>query len=140
MKNKIAQFLMLVGLTFGLAVFAQAQTGGTYKANIPFSFIVGEKSFAAGDYSISFGLQGDRNKFIIRSKDGKRSAIVAYTVPKENGETSEDGKLVFYVSNEHYFLSEVNTRQTSVELPNSQMKKQEKEKRPEKKVEVALAR
>lgn len=140
MKNKIAQFLMLVGLTIGLTVFANAQTGKTYKANIPFNFIVGEKSFSAGDYSIKFGLMGDPNKFLISSKDGKRSAIVAFGISQENGETSEDGKLVFNVSNEHYFLSEVNTRQTSVELPNSHIRKQEKEKRPEKKVEVALAK
>lgn len=128
---------MLVGLTVGLTVFAQAQTGATYKVNIPFDFIVGEKSFSAGNYSLEFGrLQGDRNNFVIRSITGKQSAAIVFGIPKYSDAGMENGSLVFNVSNDRHYLSEVNTPQTSVELYNSRSK--EKTRKTGKKVEVAL--
>ncbi len=137
MKNKIAQFLMLAVLTAGLAVFAQAKTSSIYKITIPFNFIVGEKSFDAGDYSIEFGVvSGERNHFVIRSADGKQAAIVSYGIAKYSTENLKNANLVFNVLNERYILSEVNTHRTSVELPGSK----EKTKKPVKRVEVALAK
>jgi hypothetical protein len=137
MKNKIAQFLMLAVLTAGLTIFAQAKTSSIYKVTIPFDFIVGEKSFNAGDYSIVFGsITSDRNDFVIRSADGKQAAIVASGIPKYVDENMKNANLVFNVSDEHYILSEVNTHQTSVKLPDSK----EKTKKPVKRVEVALAK
>ena len=47
---------MLVGLTVGLAVFAQAQTSSIHKVEIPFDFIVNGKTFTSGKYIIRFGI------------------------------------------------------------------------------------
>ena len=100
MKNKIAQFLMLVGLTVGLAVFAQAQTISTHKVEIPFDFIVGEKTFTAGKYEVSFGiLQNSRGSFLLRSTDGKQAAIVTQTIANESDENIKTDNFVFIVSN-----------------------------------------
>jgi hypothetical protein len=137
MKNKITQFLMLAVLTAGLTIFAQAKTSSIYKVTIPFNFIVGEKTFNAGDYSIEFGvITSDRNDFIIRSADGKQTAIVSYGISKYSDKNLKNANIVFNVSNEHYFLSEVNTHRTSIELPGSK----EKTKKSVKRVEVALAK
>lgn len=139
MKSKIVQFLMLVGLTVGLAAFAQAQKISTYDVTIPFNFIVGEKSFKAGNYTIQFGVfQSDYNNFIIKSSDSKQSVIVTGFVPKNNYDIIIRSNLVFNVSNEHYYLSEVNTSRTSVELYDS--RPEEKTRKTNKKVEVALAK
>jgi hypothetical protein len=140
MRKRFTQFFMLVGLTVGLTVFAQAQTGEAYKVNIPFNFIVGEKSFNAGEYSLKFGVLGDGSKFIIRSADGKQSAIVTSSVPKYRFEILEKGSLTFDVANGHYFLAEVNTRQLGLALNNSRSRAKRKETKPVKRVEVALHR
>jgi len=137
MKNKFAQFLMLIVLTVGFAAFANAQTGQTHKATIPFDFIVGDQSFNAGEYTVNFGVSSSvKGNFLLRSADGKKSAIVSQTVSKNSDEDLKQTNFVFYVSNNHYYLAEVNTAQKSVELRNSHLKKMPKAR----KYDLALAR
>ena len=69
MKNKFAQFLMLLVLTVGFSVFANAQT---HRIKIPFNFIVGDQSFKSGEYIVNFGVSSAiKNNFLLRSADGK---------------------------------------------------------------------
>lgn len=54
MKKKALQICSLVGLLAVLAVVsAQAQTDGRYKAQIPFDFSIGGKTYQPGSYLIS---------------------------------------------------------------------------------------
>lgn len=136
MKNKFARFLMLVVLTVGFATFANAQSR-TQKITIPFDFIVGEKSFKPGEYSVIFGISqslGDR--FLLRSADGKQAIIVNQTVSKYSDKNLKNSNFVFYVANEHYYLAEINTAQKSVEIRSPYLKRMPKTK----KYELALAR
>lgn len=128
MKNEIAQFLVSVALTIGLAVFAQAQSDSPYKVTIPFNFIVGEKTFEAGEYSISFKISNAvQNNFLLRSADGKQSAIVSYGIGNEVEKQVENSNLVFSVSGENYILREVNTPQKSIEFHKSPLKNRQKD-------------
>lgn len=137
MKNKIAQFLMLVVLTVGFAAFANAQTGRNHRATIPFDFIVGDQTFKAGEYTVNFGVSSAaKNGLILKSVDGKKSAIIGQTISKDSDKYLKQSNFVFYVANDHYYLAEVNTPQTSVELRNSRLKN----KTQKKKYELALAR
>ena len=123
MKNKIAQFLMLIGLTVGLAVFAEAQTGSIHKVEIPFDFIVGEKTFTAGKYAVSFGiLQNSRGSFLLRSADGKQAAIVNQTIVNESDKNIKTDNFVFIVYNGKHYLAEITTADRSVRIRNSNLK------------------
>ncbi len=120
MKNKIAQLLMLVGLTAGLAVFAQAQTISVHRVEIPFDFIVSGKTYTAGKYEISFGiLQNSRESFLLRSTKSKQAAIVTQTIPKESDENIKTGNFIFNVSDGQHYLSEINTASRSIIIRNS---------------------
>lgn len=135
MKNTIARFLVFAGLMIGLVGFIQAKRVSSYNITIPFDFIVGEKSFKAGDYSVTFGVfQSNPGNFIIRSADGKQAAIIARGVSKPSAQELKTFNLVFNVFNEQYYLSEANSPGRSFKLYNSGPKKAEK------RVEVALKR
>ena len=137
MKNRFAQILMLAVLTIGFASFANAQTGPTHRVTIPFNFIVGEKSFSAGEYTVNFGVSSAlREGLFLRSADGKQSAIVNQVISKNAVTNSGEPNLVFYVADQHYYLAEINTQQKSVELRSSHIKKMPKNR----KYELALAR
>lgn len=137
MKNKFAQFLMLVVLTVGFAALANAQTGRTHRTTIPFDFIVGDQTFKAGEYTVNFGVSSaSKSGLILKSADGKKSAIISQTVSKDSDKYLKQSNFVFYVANDHYYLAEVNTAQTSVELRNSHLKNKPQTKR----YELALAR
>lgn len=128
---------MLIVLTVGFAAFANAQTGQTHKATIPFDFIVGDQSFNAGEYTVNFGVSSAaKDGFLLRSADGKRSAIVSHAVSKDSDKDLKQTNFVFYAANDHYYLAEVNTAQKSVELRSSRLKKMPKAR----KYELALAR
>lgn len=128
---------MLVVLTVGFAAFANAQKGPTHTATIPFDFIVGDQSFKAGNYTVNFGVSAAiKDNFLLRSADGKKSAIISQAVSKNSDRNLKQSNFVFYISNGHYYLAEVNTAQRSVELRNSHLKKMPQAR----KYELALAR
>lgn len=136
MKNKIAQFLMMIVLTIGFAAFANAQSGPTHRVTVPFNFIVGDRSYAAGEYTVSFGISAITGTLLLRSADGKQSTIVNQTVPKKSDRKSKDGNFVFYVEDGHYYLAEINTARKSVELRGSHLRKMPKAR----KYELAMVR
>jgi hypothetical protein len=133
MKNKIVQFLMSVVLTVGFSAFANAQT---HRTTIPFNFIVGDQSFRAGEYTVNFGVSAVKNVLLLRSADGKRSAIISRTVSKNSDRNLKQTSFVFYVTDGHYYLAEVNTARQSVELRGLHLKNKPTTTR----YEIALAR
>jgi hypothetical protein len=101
MKYVIALLLTLAG--FG-STFARAQ--GTTVSTVPFDFIIGNKIFTAGKYSISQSSNDVlRGPLLIRSADGKTSAFFYPTTgePAQNDEI----KLVFRHEGDNYFLAEI---------------------------------
>lgn len=133
MRNNIAQFLMLVVLTIGFSAFANAQT---HRTTIPFNFIVGDQSFRAGEYTVNFGVSAMKNVLLLKSADGKKSAIISQTVSRNGDRNLKQTNFVFYVTDGHYYLAEVNTAQQSVELRGLHLKNKPQTTRRE----LALAR
>ena len=101
MKYLIALFLTLAGLG---STFARAQD--TAVSTVPFDFIIGNKTFPAGKYSIArapndtFG-----GTLLIRSEDGKTSAFFLPTT--EESAQSDEARLVFRHEGDKYFLAEI---------------------------------
>ena len=117
MKNKMLQLFLLVGLTIGVTGLAQAQTGSPYEANIPFDFTVGGKSFKAGAYSISFGIvASNRSSFLIRSADGKETAIVSDAFTQDLFKPNGNARIVFDKDGDNHALAEIKTSQKNVVL------------------------
>ena len=110
---------MIAGILVALTVsIAHAQIGGdVINAKVPFDFVVGTRTFAAGEYSVDSRLPGT---MLMRNQEGQAvAAIVTYSV--QSSEFQKSTKLVFNAYNGHYFLSQIwiEGRNMGRELPKS---------------------
>lgn len=107
MKNRIIQMSWLVGLLVVLAFSAEAQMAQKYRANIPFDFSVGNKSFAAGEYIIERTNPGvSHSALVIRDAKSGRAKIFQI-IETSGNERPEVSKLVFNRYENQYFLAEM---------------------------------
>jgi hypothetical protein len=95
-----------------LSIFAAVSTANIYaqdgsmKAQVPFSFHIGQKTMPAGEYIVQPNRLGN-GTVTFRSRVGKASAIIG-TLPNSTLHPRVDGKLVFTLyNNGEYFLAEV---------------------------------
>jgi hypothetical protein len=106
-KHSLRIFLMFGFLVIVSASSTYAQSVNEQRADIPFSFIVGSKTFPAGEYRVTrLNLQSDKAALAIKSADGRLSKIVL-TIPVQAAETSEKAKLIFNRYGDQYFLAQV---------------------------------
>jgi len=110
---------MIAGILVALTVsVAHAQIGGdVINAKVPFDFVVGTRTFAAGEYSLDSRLPGT---MLIRNQEGKAVvAIGAHSV--QSSKLQKSTKLVFNAYNGYYFLSQIwiEGRNMGRELPKS---------------------
>lgn len=96
----VASLLSLL-LVAGSAV---AQTN-TIRANVPFSFTIGEKTVPSGSYMIG-RLGRSPQLVLLQTEDGKRCMIVGSN-SAENHNGANKTKLVFNRYKDQYFLSEI---------------------------------
>lgn len=106
-KRHILVVALLVSAFLIAAAGAQAQTVWTYQARIPFDFIVGAKTYDAGQFVIEV----ERPNYLadilaIKNAEGKRLARTALT---RNGHRSlnDKTKLIFSVFEDAYVLKEI---------------------------------
>jgi hypothetical protein len=119
----IALFLAATFITAGKAI---AQDYAV-QATIPFSFMVDGKQLPAGNYTLGSDITSPR---IVKISDRTQKAhAMVLTMPNAN-EKEKANELVFHKYGDQYFLCEIRSRDTSlnVQLPTS---KQEKRARAE---------
>ena len=107
MKGQVRLFIAIVIICGVFAVSSNAQTTAspTLRAEIPFTFTVGEKSLPAGVYTVRIlNPTSDRKTLQIRSENGRVSAMVQ-TVGV-NGLLTDEAKLVFHRYGEQYFFAQ----------------------------------
>jgi len=108
MKRQIAKgltmLMLVVGLAFASASVANGQTGRQVKADIPFDFIVGDKTLHSGQYQVLKQTQAGE-ALAVRSADGKDSMIRLTSSAGDAGDMRT--KLVFHRYGSTYFLSQV---------------------------------
>src|SRR5918911_4970691 len=86
----IMMLVSIIALAFMTAVVSNAQARGhQLRADIPFDFVVGGKTLAAGEYSVGQITQGNL-AIVVRSTDGKQSAVrltnaIQAPAPKSRG-------------------------------------------------------
>ena len=84
---------------------AQSNVAPTMRADIPFTFTVGQKTLPAGVYTVRIlNPTSDRKTLQIRSENGRVSAIVQTL--GVNGTLAENAKLVFRRYGEQYFFAQ----------------------------------
>jgi len=118
MKNLRSVLFVLAVLMLATAARAQQQT---VKADVPFDFVVGDRAYPAGEYTLKSALE---NSWILRL-DNIQESITRF-VPSnicENRAPSKSTKLVFRRMAGRYFLYQVWTEGslTGRELPKSRI-------------------
>jgi len=88
------------------AVTAPAQSSTKLEANIPFDFIIGNKTLPAGMYEVSSPVPNQPSVRMLSSAE-TREAAVALTVTTEPKTNRGANKLVFHRYGDRYFLAEI---------------------------------
>lgn len=104
MKIQIKNFAIF-GLFVLLAIAsAQAQTPSRTEVNIPFDFSAGKASLKAGVYTVK---RARGNALIIRSSDGKSTALLNAPLTLGSRDSKSGQRLVFNKYGDQYFLSQI---------------------------------
>jgi hypothetical protein len=98
MKRQILQAASLCLLTFA-ATLAQAQARIT--VNVPFNFVISDKIFPAGQYSVS----SSRDHLTVQDSTGK-SVFLGIANQVSGRHVGETGQIVFRCYDDRCFLSE----------------------------------
>jgi hypothetical protein len=89
--------LALSALILGEAAFAQSVT-----VNVPFSFVISDRTFLAGQYSLS----STHDKVIVQDADGKTISMM-FSNAVSGRQVGATGEVVFHCYAYRCFLSEV---------------------------------
>lgn len=107
MKKQAYSLVATLGLLITLTVVtAYAQSARMIRANVPFSFVVKDKTLPAGEYSMEPIRVGAAEAIKIQSLDGHITVIVP-TRLAQSMTNQENPRLVFNRSGDQYFLAEV---------------------------------
>ncbi|HEY6243175.1 MAG TPA: hypothetical protein VIX17_04480 [Pyrinomonadaceae bacterium] len=101
---KMLSMLMLLAVVALTATAVSAQTTRRVAANIPFSFIVGDKELPAGRYGIQPTSVGSGILRILGTENSKSAVRLTSSLRRND---SGRGKLVFHRYQDQYFLSEI---------------------------------
>lgn len=97
--------IAISGLFVVLAIAsAQAQTPSRAEVNIPFDFSAGKASLKAGVYTVK---HARGNALIIRSSDGKSTALLNAPLTLGSRDSQPGQRLVFNKYGDQYFLSQI---------------------------------
>jgi len=88
------------------AVSTNAQSNQGIRVNVPFDFIVGDQTLAAGSITARGVSAADSGPLSIRNYD-KGQHVFRIAQKAQGADSSEDAKLVFHRYGDRYFLAEV---------------------------------
>ncbi|MET0649439.1 MAG: hypothetical protein ABW208_22750 [Pyrinomonadaceae bacterium] len=104
MKKQISRALLGLVATLALAVAANAQVRHAVVINVPFDFVAGAQQMLAGRYSVQRVKSDAASALLIRSEDGRSTALVLTNTGEKNPRAAA---LVFRQHGDRYFLAEV---------------------------------
>ena len=123
MKKQISRALLGLAAALALAVAANAQVLHAVVIRVPFDFVASGKQMPAGRYTVSRIRSDAESALLIRSEDGRASAVVLTNTGDANPRTAA---LVFRQHGDRYFLAEVSVPGTASvrELPKAEAERQ----------------
>jgi hypothetical protein len=109
MKNQmikgLTMLMVVIAVAFATAVVsAKAQSTGRVISNIPFEFVVGNKTLPAGEYQVS-SVTAAGEALLIRSTEARDLAVRLSNTIEPQKDTQ--ARLVFHRYGQSYFLVEV---------------------------------
>lgn len=107
MKKQAYIFVLVIMLlTIAGLSTVKATSGRTeLRANIPFAFSVGEKSFPAGEYTVRCTNPASTGNVLqLRNKHGNSSVLVLTN--SIMGQTNDDARLIFNRYGDRYYLAQ----------------------------------
>lgn len=125
MRKQFFRAFIMFGLFITAAAgSAFAQAPEKVVVNVPFDFVVGDKTLAAGEYSVRSVSTGRTQAFLVKSADGRDSCITL-TNSVQAGSSSKESKLVFRQYGSRYFLSQIWTAGANVGrvIPRSRLQR-----------------
>lgn len=116
--SKIAMISLFIAVA---AAGGAAQTAGRVVVDIPFDFVVGEKTLPAGEYTIKTVSLNSSHSLVIQSAD-RSDAVMTITNRIEARENQAESKVLFRQYGDKHFLSQVWMKGSAAgrELPRSQ--------------------
>jgi hypothetical protein len=103
----VTMLISIIALAFMTAVVSNAQSGSTQlRANVPFDFVVGDKTLAAGEYRIGQATSTANEAIAVRGADNHQNAIRLTNIVEANA-PKDRGMLVFHRYGDNYYLSEI---------------------------------
>jgi len=105
-KQGLRTFTMLSLVLMLTAISVAAQSARSKITNIPFDFIVGQKTLPAGEYTVEPNRRDFDNVWLIQSREGNASVLIATMTVRAN-QSQEETKLVFRKYGDQYFLSQI---------------------------------
>jgi hypothetical protein len=125
MKRQIAKGLAMFMVTLALAAASAVVANGQssrLSAQVPFDFVVGDKTLRAGEYHVN-SLNDAGNLIVIRSDDGDRAIRSTNTAQRRSNQ--QRAMLVFHRYGSTYFLSQIwmAGESTGRELPETRQER-----------------
>ena len=105
-RQTLSRFTILGALLVMTAVSVRAQSERSKVTNIPFNFIVGQKTLPAGDYTVEPYRRDYDKVWLVQSRDGRTRALFI-TMPLQFSKTQDKSKLVFHKYGNQHFLAQV---------------------------------
>ena len=119
MLKKVMQCLLAVALVAAVALPASAQSFAV-RAEIPFDFVVGAKTMAAGEFQLR---TSSNSRFLIISSSAPEIAFTLWS-GSQTSEFDGESHLVFKRYGSQYFLAAVKASGTTVAIPASREEKE----------------
>ena len=106
MKKQILSIVATLTLIIPMAIIGFAGLRARVSADIPFNFMIGDKEFKSGEYSIGrVNSIGTSETLILRSEDNREA--FNFNVNNVYGKGEPSAKLVFHRYGNQYFLAQV---------------------------------
>jgi hypothetical protein len=92
----VTMLVSIVALAFMTALVSNAQSRGQQlRANIPFDFVVGDKTLPAGQYTVGTITSNSNEGIVVQSRNGRQNAM-CLTKGVQGITVHERGALTFY--------------------------------------------
>lgn len=102
----VTMLVSIIALAFMTALVSNAQTSSqTLRANVPFVFVVGDKTLAAGEYTVA-PINEAATGIRVSGKNNHQNAI-RLSIPVQAKGSNDRAMLIFHRYGEQYFLSQV---------------------------------
>ena len=106
MKKQILSIVATLTLIIPMAIIGFAGLRARVSADVPFNFMIGDKEFKAGKYSIGrVNLVGTSETLILRGEDNREA--FNFNTNNVYGKGEPSAKLVFNRYGNQYFLAQV---------------------------------